>query len=106
MLQYIESGTTNDDSTKALDIEVEEARFKEEWKSEYMLTLVHDTDVYRDGYDAATKDCQNEIDSLNDKIDNLNNEIDNLSDANLNLAANNERLIALLKAHGIDPNEQ
>ena len=51
MLEYINTGKTNDSATIALDQEVKEARIREEWRTEYMQTIVHDKDVYRDGYD-------------------------------------------------------
>lgn len=73
MLKYINNGETNDVATLTLDNEVKEAQFKEEWRAEYMLTLVHDIDVrregfedgYENGYDAATLACQKEIDNIN-----------------------------------------
>lgn len=64
MLEYINSGNANDEATKAIDNEVKEARFKEEWRSEYMLTLVHDKDVYRDGFDDGFESRQAEFDAL------------------------------------------
>ena len=56
MLKYINDGVANDDATKTLDEAVHRARLIEEWRSEYMLTFVHDNDVYRDGYDAGVED--------------------------------------------------
>jgi len=53
MLEYIQTGITSDSATNALDAEVNEARLKEEWRDEYMLTLVHDNDVYLEGFDNA-----------------------------------------------------
>ena len=38
-----------DDSTKVIDNAVSTAREKEEWRQEYMLTFVHDKDVYNEG---------------------------------------------------------
>ena len=60
MLKYINDGVANDDATKTLDEAVHRARLIEEWRSEYMLTFVHDNDVYRDGYDAGVEDGKNE----------------------------------------------
>ncbi|MDO4188180.1 MAG: Rpn family recombination-promoting nuclease/putative transposase [Lachnospiraceae bacterium] len=51
MLEYINTGATNDKATELIDEEVKEARLKEEWRAEYMLTVVHDKDVYRDGFE-------------------------------------------------------
>lgn len=70
MLEYINTGTTNDVATESLDDEVKEARLKEEWRAEYMLTLVHDKDVYRDGFDQGSFDMalaniKNAINSFN-----------------------------------------
>ena len=68
MLEYINTGTTNDKATETLDYEVKEARLKEEWRAEYMLTVVHDIDVrregYEDGYDNGYESRQAEIDTL------------------------------------------
>lgn len=64
MLEYIQNGTVNDAATKHLEAQVIAAREMEEWREEYMLTLVHDNDVYNDGYDSR----QSEIDGLNAEI--------------------------------------
>lgn len=50
MLQYFSSGAINDNSTKIIDTAVSTAREKEEWRQEYMLTYVHDKDVYNEGH--------------------------------------------------------
>ena len=98
MLEYINSGTTNDSATESIDNEVMEARLKEEWKAEYMLTLVHDKDVYNDcyveGHDAGYEEGYASRQSEFDKLANTS------SKNNLEL----ERLTSLLKEHGIDPN--
>lgn len=49
MLRYINDGVVNDDTTKTIDEAVIKARLIEEWRSEYMLTLVHDNDVFCEG---------------------------------------------------------
>ena len=67
MLRYINNGKVNDSATETLDKEIKEARLREEWRSEYMLTLVHDNDVYVDGFDAGAESRQGEIDTLSDK---------------------------------------
>lgn len=51
MLKYIETGAISDVATEFIDNEVKEARLKEEWRTEYMLTVVHDEDVRREGYE-------------------------------------------------------
>ena len=80
MLEYINTGATNDVATKSLDEEVKEARLKEEWKAEYMLTLVHDKDVYRDGfdegYDTGYDARQAEIDEKDATINQLLKELE------------------------------
>ena len=53
MLEYIETGKVNDETTCLIDKEVEAAREVEEWRTEYMLTVTHDRDVYVDGYDSG-----------------------------------------------------
>ena len=53
MLEYIWTGIPSDDATNRIHEAVQKARLKEEWRSEYMLTVVHDNDVYKDGYDAG-----------------------------------------------------
>ena len=68
MLKYIETGIANDSATKTIDKEISEARLKEEWRAEYMLNLVHDTDVYRDGFDEGADSRQPEIDILTEKL--------------------------------------
>ena len=74
MLEYINTGTTNDKATEILDYEVKEARLKEEWREEYMLTVVHDKDVSREGYDAR----QPEIDALTAKVQDKDAELEKL----------------------------
>ena len=78
MLEYINTGTTNDKATETLDYEVKEARLKEEWRAEYMLTVVHDIDVYREGYESR----QAEIDTLTDENTVLTDKNTALTDAN------------------------
>ena len=50
MLQYFETGVVNDEATSHIEEKVNEARLKDEWRAEYMLSAVHDFDVYGDGY--------------------------------------------------------
>ena len=95
MLSYINTGTTNDEATEVIEHEVKEARLKEEWKTEYMLTLVHDKDVYRDGYDDG---YDNGAESRQPEVDALNAAIKE-KDVKL------ERLTALLVANGIKVDE-
>lgn len=91
MLEYINTSVTTDRATEMLDIEVKKARLREEWKAEYMLTLVHDTDVFRDGFEEGAESRQPEIDALNHTV--------------AEQTAEQKRLTALLISHGIDPNE-
>lgn len=53
MLSYFASGKINDESTKVIDTAVSTAKEKEEWRQEYMLTFVHDKDVYNEGHSAG-----------------------------------------------------
>ena len=53
MLKYIGTGSTSDTETKFLEDIINDARVKEIWRNEYMLTFVHDKDVYLDGYDSG-----------------------------------------------------
>ncbi len=77
MLEYIQTGKTNNSATEIIDNEVKEARLKEEWRQEYMLTLVHDEDVRREGYDSgydsgyesAKLIFQGKIDTLSEEFD-------------------------------------
>lgn len=64
MLEYIQSNTVSDDTTKRLDEIINDAIDREIWKEDYMLTFVHDMDVFRDGYESR----QDEIDALNSII--------------------------------------
>ena len=64
MLKYINDGTINDKATEFLNDEILKARQKEEWKAEYMLTLVHDKDVYREGYNEGYEARQAELDAI------------------------------------------
>ena len=91
MLEYINTGTTNDFATKSLENEVNEARLKEEWRAEYMLTLVHDIDMRREGFEEGFESRQEEVDSLNATIANKDAEL--------------ERLKNILLANCINPNE-
>jgi len=85
MLEYIESGKVTDEATKLLDNEVTEARLKEEWKAEYMLTVVHDKDVFEEGYDSGYdsgyESRQNEVDALKIAYDSSQAEVDTLKEA-------------------------
>jgi len=82
MLKYINDGIVNDAITLELDEEVKEARLKEEWRAEYMLTLVHDYDVYNEGYDAGVeagkKAYQDTINDLSAENKSLTTEIEEL----------------------------
>ena len=49
MLSYINTGKALDEATEKIDIAVKNAREKEEWRREYMLTVVHDIDMKREG---------------------------------------------------------
>ena len=49
MLSYINTGNAVDEATEKIDVAVKNARTKEEWRREYMLTVVHDIDVKREG---------------------------------------------------------
>lgn len=96
MLQYIETGDVSDDATKHLESEVREARLRDEWRAEYMLTVVHDNDIftegydsgYGNGYDSGYNSRQNEIDSLTSTIDDKNAEIAKLQET-IKLLQNN-----------------
>lgn len=96
MLEYINTGKTNDGATIALDNEVKEARIREEWRAEYMQTLVHDKDVYRDGFDEGFDNGfssrQKEIDGLNATIADKDAEIAKLLVENnqLKISKNNK----------------
>lgn len=94
MLQYIETGAVTDDATQQLDSEVTEARLKDEWRTEYMLTIVHDRDVFVDGYDSGLESGYNsrqpEVDSLTSIINTKDDEI--------------AKLKALLGALEVQPN--
>jgi len=50
MLEYFHTQIANNEATRQIDSEVEDARQHEEWREEYMLTVVHDNDVYNDGF--------------------------------------------------------
>ena len=78
MLKYINEGTTSDVATESLDKEIREARLKEEWRSEYMLTLVHDKDVYRDGFDDGYESRQSEFDALTKTLADKDAELERL----------------------------
>ena len=49
-LNYVENENADDEFTKLLDKEVENARLNEEWRSEYLKTYVNDMDMRREGY--------------------------------------------------------
>ena len=56
MLEYIQTGQTDDEATTIINEAIKEARLKDEWRNEYMLTLVHDNDIYTDGYNQGQSD--------------------------------------------------
>jgi len=68
MLEYIEGGTVNDDATRKINDSIAKARLKEIWKEEYMLTFVHDKDVFQDGFQDG---FQGGFDSRQDEVDAL-----------------------------------
>ena len=88
MLEYINTGTTNDKATETLDYEVKEARLKEEWRAEYMLTVVHDIDVYREGYESR----QAEIDSLTADVTTLTSTIKDKDETLADMTATLDRI--------------
>ena len=49
MLLYINTGTVSDEATKKIDLEVNEARQKEEWRIEYMLTYTIQDELRAEG---------------------------------------------------------
>ena len=87
MLEYINTGVATDNATKCIDDQIVEARVKEAWRAEYMLTVVHDRDVFAEGRFSR----QPEIDALNATIAD--------KDTQLN------KLTQLLAKHGINPDE-
>ena len=91
MLKYIQTGTASDIATEFLDKEVKEARLKEEWRAEYMLTLVHDIDMRREGYESR----QEEVDVLNATIVDKDATI---AEKDATIASLQEQLDALLKS--------
>ncbi len=60
MLEYIQTGQTDDEATTIINEAIKEARLKDEWRTEYMLTLVHDNDIYTDGYSQGQADGYNQ----------------------------------------------
>lgn len=56
MLSYINTGNAVDVATEKIDVAVKNARTKEEWRREYMLTVVHDIDVKREGREEGIKE--------------------------------------------------
>lgn len=51
MLEYINSGAVNDSATQIIEYEVTEARLKEEWKDEYMLTVTYRNEIYVEAHE-------------------------------------------------------
>lgn len=49
LYKNINTGKALDEATEKIDIAVKNAREKEEWRREYMLTVVHDIDMKREG---------------------------------------------------------
>lgn len=50
MLLYLATGVISNEDTKKIDKAVNIAKEKEEWREEYMLTFVHDKDMYNAGH--------------------------------------------------------
>ena len=73
---------------------IKKARIREEWRAEYMQTLVHDKDVYRDGFDEVFDNGfssrQKEIDGLNATIADKDAEIAKLLAENKQLKNTNK----------------
>ena len=89
-------------ATEVIDNEVKEARLKEEWKAEYMLTLVHDKDVYRDGYDEGAESRQPEVDALNVSIKERDEKLKESAEKIREKDAELEKFKSLLIANGIE----
>lgn len=95
MLQYIETGEIFDTATKCLDSEVRKARLREEWRTEYMLTLVHDNDVYNEGYNSGYDSgygsgYDSGYDSRQDEVDSLKSKIEEMAEVIAKLHSENE----------------
>ena len=48
-LEYIETNKASDEYTERLNKDIATARLNKEWRVEYMKTLLHDSDVKREG---------------------------------------------------------
>ena len=105
MLEYINTGVATDNATKCIDDQVVEARVKEAWRAEYMLTVVHDRDVYVDGFDKGVESRQPEIDALNATIADKDATIADMSTTMASKDNQLNRLTQLLAKHGINPDE-
>jgi len=88
MLEYINTGVANDESTQILEAAVTEARLKEEWRLEYMRTITYRDEIYADGFSDGK--IQERIQMLHDYLSNGGSE----SDAIKIFRATKEELIA------------
>jgi len=105
MLQYFETGEANDVATRTLDNQVMEARKKEKWREEYMLTLVHDKDVYVDGFDDGFSDGFEDgfEDGFKDGFNSRQQEVDSLNNRLSQKESDISHLMDILAQHGINP---
>ena len=70
-----------------------------------MLTVVHDRDVYVDGFDKGVESRQPEIDALNATIADKDATIADMSTTMASKDNQLNRLTQLLAKHGINPDE-
>lgn len=69
MLEYIEKGKVTDRTTQHLNNVINNAIAKEIWKGDYMLTVVHDKDLYKDGFDSGYQSRQDEVNQLQKEVE-------------------------------------
>lgn len=66
MLEYINTGIVKDSATDTINNAVVEARLKEEWRQEYMLTLTYQNEIFADGIVEGI--YQNQLNTIFKKI--------------------------------------
>lgn len=99
MLSYIETGVATDEATNTLDNEIYTARVREDWKADYMLTLVHDIDVKREGIREGIEEGRK---SRQAEVDQLTADIASLSATVESQAAKLQKIEAFLTANGFN----
>ena len=75
LFEYINTGKPCNEITSKLHNAVKKARLREDWRNEYMLSIVHDMDVRNEGRAEGRAEMQAIIDEKDARIKELEDEL-------------------------------